>query len=79
MTVSVFLVTQSFKYYRWNDKLAVRREGEKATDLTQTRWPSSVNDGAAVTTSQSPTVSLPEPDATSLPSSEKAAELTQAR
>jgi hypothetical protein len=51
--------------------------GEKATDLTESKWPSSVCCSAPVTASQSWTVLSPEPETTCLPSGEKATEKTE--
>ncbi|KFY83035.1 hypothetical protein V500_10208 [Pseudogymnoascus sp. VKM F-4518 (FW-2643)] len=51
--------------------------GEKATDVTDIEWPSSVCSAAPVVASQSRTVLSPEPDATTLPSREKATDVTE--
>src|SRR5438874_295203 len=73
MTFSVFLVTQPFT----TDGATSLSSAEKATELTESQWPSSVCSGAPVAASLSLTVLSPEPDATSLPSAEKATEVTQ--
>ena len=51
--------------------------GEKATDLTKPKWPSSVYSIAPVAVSQNRTVLSSEPDMTCLPSGETATELTE--
>ena len=51
--------------------------GEKATDVTQFEWPSSVSRAAPVAASQSLTVLSYEADATTLPSGEKATDVTE--
>ncbi len=51
--------------------------GEKATDVAEPVWPSSICNGAPVAASQSRTFSSRDPDTTCLPSGEKATELTQ--
>src|ERR1700721_676099 len=73
MTFSVFLVTQPST----TGGATSLPSAEKATELTQPQWPSSVCSGAPVAASQSLTVWAREPDATSLPSAEKATEVTE--
>jgi hypothetical protein len=48
--------------------------GEKATEVTEPEWPSSVCSAAPVAASQSRTVLSQDPDTTYLPSGEKATE-----
>ncbi|KFX85880.1 hypothetical protein V490_09351 [Pseudogymnoascus sp. VKM F-3557] len=51
--------------------------GEKATEVTELKWPSSLWSGPPVITSQSCTVLSQEPETTCLPSGEKATEVTE--
>ncbi|KAK0702684.1 hypothetical protein B0H67DRAFT_462454, partial [Lasiosphaeris hirsuta] len=53
--------------------------GEKATDRTQSRWPSSVWRHCPEAVSQTLTVLSPEPDTSCWPSGEKATDQTQPR
>jgi hypothetical protein len=69
-----FSATQSFDKYRVCTTLP---SGEKATDGTESEWPSSVCSAALIIASQSRTVLSPDSDTTSLPFSEKTTNATQ--
>lgn len=53
--------------------------GEKATEMTQAEWPSSICSAAPVIASQSLTVRSFDPDTASLPSGEKATDVTECK